>query len=63
MAELARELGLRSKEAALLNAHKALQEARERGQEQRLAHDNDQLKGPVHDPRTAEPKTARQYGS
>ena len=30
--ELARELGLRSKEASLLNAHKALQEARERGQ-------------------------------
>ena len=32
VAELAREFGLRSKEAALLNAHKALQEARERGQ-------------------------------
>jgi integrase len=31
VAVLARELGLRSKEAALLNAHKALQEARERG--------------------------------
>jgi len=29
--DLVRELGLRSKEAALLNAHKALQEARERG--------------------------------
>ena len=32
VAELARELGLRSKEAALLNAHKALQEAREHAQ-------------------------------
>ncbi|MCK1794279.1 integrase domain-containing protein [Pseudomonas violetae] len=32
VAVLARELGLRSKEAALLNAHKALQEARERAQ-------------------------------
>ena len=32
VANLARELGLRSKEAALLNAHKALQEARECGQ-------------------------------
>lgn len=31
VADLARELGLRSKEAALLNTHKALQEARERG--------------------------------
>lgn len=31
VADLARELGLRSKEAALLNAHKALQDARERG--------------------------------
>ena len=31
VADLARELGLRSKEAALLNIHKALQEARERG--------------------------------
>ncbi|VVN09696.1 integrase domain-containing protein [Pseudomonas fluorescens] len=31
VANLARELGLRSKEAALLNAHKALQEARECG--------------------------------
>lgn len=32
VAVLARELGLRSKEAALMNTHKALQEARERGQ-------------------------------
>lgn len=31
VADLARELGLRSKEAALLNIYKALQEARERG--------------------------------
>ncbi|CAG8866524.1 integrase domain-containing protein [Pseudomonas fluorescens] len=31
VADLARELGLRSKEASLLNAHKALQDARERG--------------------------------
>lgn len=31
VADLARELGLRSKEAALLNAHKALEEARESG--------------------------------
>lgn len=32
VADLARELGLRSKEAALLNVHKALQEARDSGQ-------------------------------